>query len=327
MIAWRAAVLLLAIVLLVVVLAIAALTGPQSGCNTAGANLPTPPGGQLTAGQMVRYLQSTGDSANAAAGIVGNLVQESGLNPAESDGAGGGGLAQWNSTWYHSQGPHGEPSLDAFARAHRLQPATDTAQLMYLAYDLRTAYSSLLTQLNTAADPGTAATMFETGYELCSGVIGFMQVRADSLCMDPNRRAYAIAALGQAGALTVGGASAIPVSFVTGTACAASFLGGSGHDPIPGFHIGRDDMGVDACATPGQPIIAPAPSTLVDIVPDWYKAQPLSAVPVHSAARRHARRRPVLVRRRADRPSHRADGHHVRGVAGCRSLRRERQLH
>lgn len=102
-----------------------------------------------------------------------------------------------------------------------------------------------------------------------------MQVRADSLCMDPNRRAYAIAALGQAGALTVGGASAIPVSFVTGTACAASFLGGSGHDPIPGFHIGRDDMGVDACATPGQPIIAPAPSTLVDIVPDWYKAQPL----------------------------------------------------
>ena len=99
-----------------------------------------------------------------------------------------------------------------------------------------------------------------------------------SLCMDGNRRAYALAALHQAGgALTVGGSSAIPASFTIGGGCAsaASFVGGSGLDPIPGFRAGRDDMGVDASANPGQPIIAPAASTLVEIAPNWYQGQPL----------------------------------------------------
>jgi hypothetical protein len=57
--------------------------------------------------------------------------------------------------------------------------------------------------------------------------------------------------------------------------CAPGTVSGSGLDPIPGFTPGRDDMGVDACAKPGQPIIAPAASTLVEVVPDWYAGQPL----------------------------------------------------
>jgi hypothetical protein len=50
---------------------------------------------------------------------------------------------------------------------------------------------------------------------------------------------------------------------------------GSGTDPIPGFTIGRDDMGVDANAPVGTPIYAPADSQLVQVLNDWYDGQPL----------------------------------------------------
>ena len=53
--------------------------------------------------------------------------------------------------------------------------------------------------------------------------------------------------------------------------------GGSrtGSDPIPGFTIGRDDMGVDATAAPGAGIYAPLASTLAQVLNDWYAGQPL----------------------------------------------------
>ena len=46
-------------------------------------------------------------------------------------------------------------------------------------------------------------------------------------------------------------------------------------NPIPGFTIGRDDMGVDAGARPGAPIYAPLPSKLVQVMRDWYAGEPL----------------------------------------------------
>ena len=49
----------------------------------------------------------------------------------------------------------------------------------------------------------------------------------------------------------------------------------AGLDPIPGFTIGRDDMGVDATASPGAGIYAPLASTLVQVLQDWYAGQPL----------------------------------------------------
>jgi hypothetical protein len=63
----------------------------QVGCGSsslAGPITPPPPGA-LSAGRMVRWLESQGDSANASARIVGNLEQESGLDPADA----GGGLS------------------------------------------------------------------------------------------------------------------------------------------------------------------------------------------------------------------------------------------
>ena len=49
----------------------------------------------------------------------------------------------------------------------------------------------------------------------------------------------------------------------------------SGTNPIPGFTIGRDDMGVDATARTGAPIYAPLASHLVQVMDDWYAGEPL----------------------------------------------------
>jgi hypothetical protein len=67
-----------------------------------------------------------------------------------------------------------------------------------------------------------------------------------------------------------------------GLSCSASSLfapAGSGIDPIPGFTISRDDMGVDATASIGTPIYAPFDSRLVEVVPDWYQSPPPLSIP------------------------------------------------
>ncbi len=207
---------LLAILMLGMVAIVAAIGGggaAQAACDGGGGGggggggpLPAPPPGDLSGGQMVRYFVQAGDSPNAAAGIVGNLVQESSLQPTSSDRNGGGGLAQWNSSWYHSVGPQGTLALDAFAAAHHVAPDSDQAQLAFIAYDLNTGDSfylappqgTLQSNLQSAPDPATAATMFETGYEGCSGVTGWMQVIPGSLCDDSKRRNFAQEALQQA---------------------------------------------------------------------------------------------------------------------------------
>jgi hypothetical protein len=51
--------------------------------------------------------------------------------------------------------------------------------------------------------------------------------------------------------------------------------GAAGSDPIRGFAIGRDDMGVDGSASVGTTIFAPAASQLVGVLQDWFGIQPL----------------------------------------------------
>jgi peptidoglycan hydrolase CwlO-like protein len=60
-----------------------------------------------------------------------------------------------------------------------------------------------------------------------------------------------------------------------GVSVANTSSGPLGSDPIPGFTIGRDDMGVDASAAPGAGIYAPLASTLVQVLQGWYAGQPL----------------------------------------------------
>ena len=289
----------------------------QGGCGSSSLEGPIspPPPGELSAGQMVRWFESQGDSANASAGIVGNLEQESQLNPAEA----GGGLAQWKPTWYGQ--------MVAYAASVGLSPTSDQGQLVYLQYDLRTSYSSLLARMDTAPDPGTAAEMFETVYEQCQGVVGYMDVIPGSLCEDANRKRYAVIALAEAGGSST---TTVPVSLaVLGGGCAQAAGFGSGKDPIPSppWVQERDDMGVDASAPVGAPIYAPAASTLVEIVP-WFEGpcgmQPFMLFHFTRGAGRDRGRRPVLVRRGADHPGDGDDRHDVRPGATGGALRRVR---
>jgi cell wall-associated NlpC family hydrolase len=95
-----------------------------------------------SAGSIRDYLVSRGLTKTAAAGVIGNLQQESSLNP----NAPGGGLAQW-------QPPRGPSDWSL------------SGQLKYLVNDLKTSYSGLLTQMNAAGSPGEAATLFCNEYE------------------------------------------------------------------------------------------------------------------------------------------------------------------
>jgi peptidoglycan hydrolase CwlO-like protein len=70
----------------------------------------------------------------------------------------------------------------------------------------------------------------------------------------------------QAAAARVSPSGGVPVNAAGGRA---------GSNPIPGFTIGRDDMGVDASSSPGAGIYAPLASTLVQVLSDWYETQPL----------------------------------------------------
>jgi peptidoglycan hydrolase CwlO-like protein len=60
-----------------------------------------------------------------------------------------------------------------------------------------------------------------------------------------------------------------------GVGAVAPGINHAGSDPIPGFTIGRDDMGVDATAPAGAGIYAPVASTLVQVLQDWYGSEPL----------------------------------------------------
>ncbi|MGB0096606.1 MAG: phage tail tip lysozyme [Solirubrobacteraceae bacterium] len=228
----RGSSLLFAGMMLVTLVAVAMFSSENCGSS---ASVTAPGAGTKTAAQVVRYLVSQGLSPDAAAGVTGNLQQESGLNPRES----GGGLAQWNPGWY--------AKMSAYAAAQGLSPSSIAGQLDYLVYDLTRSYTGLLAQMNAATSPGQAARMFETGYELCSGVTGYMQVTPGSLCEDQNRQTFAMAALQAAGEVS-SGSTAVPVSFATGPACAATVNAAGYTNPYAHTQNGRPnrvDMGSD----------------------------------------------------------------------------------
>ncbi len=236
---------ILAILLAIMgMLAILLVAGSNAASTESCSGTPVGPAGNAqTMGQFVQYFESQGIAPNGAAGIVGNLQQENGLSPATNSG--GVGMAQWDPA---VRGP----AMQAWDQQHGLDPATTRGQLAYIVYDLRTHYVVLLAALNGATSPAQAADLFEATYE-AAGIPALS-----------NRESYAVAALQAAG----GALSTVYVSLAT---CATS----AGGDPIPGFTPSRDDMGVDACSTVGQPIYAVADSTLVDVLYGWYAGQPL----------------------------------------------------
>lgn len=114
-------------------------------------------------GERSKYIQqklmSMGFTASAAAGVVGNLVQESGLcTDAIGDNGTSGGLAQW----------HNE-RLDALKRfaAARGKKWTDLdTQIEFLAEEMRTSYADTYAKMQSAELPEIAGQIMTDEYEI-----------------------------------------------------------------------------------------------------------------------------------------------------------------
>ena len=202
--------LLIALSILVVGLFVIVESGALNSGGCGGGSLPSAPSTDpKTLAAFVHYFESQGISANGAAGITGNLEQEHNFAP--NTDSGGVGIAQWDPI---TRGP----AMQSWDKQHSLDPSTVIGQVTYLVYDLRNSYPQLLAELNSAPDPGTAAEMFETTYEDCSGVLGYMNVAPGSACNDTARRQYAASALQAAGS-TLG---TVLVDYTPGGTCIAS---------------------------------------------------------------------------------------------------------
>jgi hypothetical protein len=123
------------------------------------------------------FFVSKGLADVQAAGIVGNLLQESNVNPAsvQPDGP-GRGIAQW-STGARWNG------LLQFARAKHRPPLALETQLEFLWHELTTVPKFNLGALRAARNVADAAGVFARSFEICG------------MCNHPRRAAFAAAVL------------------------------------------------------------------------------------------------------------------------------------
>lgn len=114
-------------------------------------------------GERSKYIQqklmSMGFTASAAAGVVGNLVQESGLRTdAIGDNGTSGGLAQWhNERW---------EALKRFAAARGKDWTDLDTQIEFLAEEMRTSYADTYAKMQSAELPEIAGQIMTDEYEI-----------------------------------------------------------------------------------------------------------------------------------------------------------------
>lgn len=113
-------------------------------------------------GERSKYIQqklmSMGFTASAAAGVVGNLIQESGLRTdAIGDNGTSGGLAQWhNERW---------EALKRFAAARGKDWTDLDTQIEFLAEEMRTSYADTYAKMQSAELPEIAGKIMTDEYE------------------------------------------------------------------------------------------------------------------------------------------------------------------
>lgn len=113
-------------------------------------------------GERSKYIQqklmSMGFTASAAAGVVGNLVQESGLRTDSiGDNGTSGGLAQWhNERW---------EALKRFAAARGKDWTDLDTQIEFLAEEMRTSYAETYAKMQHAELPEIAGQIMTDEYE------------------------------------------------------------------------------------------------------------------------------------------------------------------
>jgi hypothetical protein len=141
-------------------------TGPQSSLTPDALPAPSPIAASDTSKQVFNFYTGKGLAPQAAAGLTGRFIRESGLNPNATnpndgaDGSASGGIGQWN-------GSRGI-ALQQFAAQNGLNPNDMRTQLEFSWQELNGPERGTLTALNGAQTPQDAATA-AIGYERPAG--------------------------------------------------------------------------------------------------------------------------------------------------------------
>jgi len=113
------------------------------------------------------FFVSKGLKSYQAAGIVGNLMAESSVDPTaiQYGGGPGRGIAQWSvgGRWDHDSGDN----LVGFANQHGLSKWSLTAQLEFIWYELNTVGGYGLSALRNASNVTEATIAFQNDFEIC----------------------------------------------------------------------------------------------------------------------------------------------------------------
>jgi len=114
------------------------------------------------ASYAMKYLQSKGLSREDAAAIVGNLVQESNVNPnAHNKSEGAFGIAQWRNERF--------VGLQRFAASQGKDWKDLDVQLDYLMYELQTTERGAWNRMQAASNVSDKAAIFDQFYERSKG--------------------------------------------------------------------------------------------------------------------------------------------------------------
>lgn len=110
-------------------------------------------------GKVYDFLMSKGMSAIGAAGVMGNIAQESGFNTGaiSYDGAGSIGLCQWTGGR--------RTNLQNYAKSKGMSETDLQAQMEFLWKELTEGYPSLIKRMNNATSPSAAAVDFCDTFE------------------------------------------------------------------------------------------------------------------------------------------------------------------
>lgn len=103
--------------------------------------------------QLMMYYLGAGWSKAGAAGVIGNQMQESGLDPSVH----GGGLSQWIDSRY--------TSLQSYASTLGLPVTSVQAQAKFTIHEIQTGYPALDKYLKTITNPSAAALQVSNVYE------------------------------------------------------------------------------------------------------------------------------------------------------------------
>src|SRR4051794_11656356 len=113
------------------------------------------------------YFRQKGFTSFQAAGIVGNLDQESGINPtiSQQNGGPGRGIAQWSAggRWDSDPGDN----VVAYASSKGQSPTSLSLQLDFIMFELNTFPDFGLAKLKASTNVTDATTDFELDYEGC----------------------------------------------------------------------------------------------------------------------------------------------------------------